>query len=161
MHLTCGVCSSLLRQRDELCFNARFSSGPSVAPANQITDYQISWLQGNASVRGWIVPVTTFHINHHITNKCHSLLTWDNIRISDVGLAITLQWFLTSSFEMPIDMLRYCRNWLFLQGSWNKIVLNAGIRKGFQDVSGKYNDCLFARLSEQALMYRFEPIRVF
>lgn len=131
VHLTCDVSSSLLSHRDEVWFNACFSSGCSAAPANQITNYQIPWFHGNASVRGWIVPITTFHINHHITNKHHSLLTWDKIRIGNLGSAIVLQCFLNSSSETPTDKLCYYRKWLFVHWPWNKIVLNTGIKKGF------------------------------
>lgn len=78
-----------------------------------------------------------------------------------LGLAIVLQCFRTSFFETPIGMLWHCRNWLVFHWSWNKIVLNESIKKDFQDILVKYNDCLFARLPEQALMYRFELIWVF
>lgn len=110
---------------------------PLAHPVNQVSNYGIPWIHGNACMKKLDFPIATFHINHLITNKCHSVLTWDKIPISNPGLASILQCFLTSSFETPTGTLWCCRNGLFLHWFWNTVVLNAGIKKGFSPFMGE------------------------
>lgn len=99
-------------------------------------------------------PIATFHINHFITNTCHSVLTRDKIPISNPGLVSTLQCFMTSSFETPTGTLWYCRNGLFLYWFWNTVVLNAGIKKGFSTFIGEVQ--WFCWIIREGSIVRFE-----
>lgn len=122
-------------------------------PNAQLWNYLDSW---KCMYKRLDFPIATFNLNHLITKKYHSVLTWDKISVSNPGLASILQCFPTSSFETPTGTLWYCRNGVFLHWFWNTVVLNAGIKKGFSHLLVRYSDCLFAGLSEKALLHRFE-----